>query len=133
MGTISIRLTTPWCFASMRRAEFRFSSEPSPCFRSGSLFRVRHSRPSSVDRTTTLFAVSDGQSSLSATRHCRKEFLTFLRHTEDNMPPQLDIHLVVDKYATHKHPKVTAWLACWPRSVRIASRPIRSVPRADFS
>ncbi len=31
------------------------------------------------------------------------------------MPTQLDIHLVVDNYATHKHPKVRTWLARRPR------------------
>jgi putative transposase len=31
------------------------------------------------------------------------------------MPTELDIHLVVDNYATHKHPKVRAWLARRPR------------------
>jgi DDE superfamily endonuclease len=32
-----------------------------------------------------------------------------------NVPPQLDIHLIVDNYATHKHHKVRAWLARHPR------------------
>ncbi|NEV03406.1 transposase, partial [Bradyrhizobium uaiense] len=44
-----------------------------------------------------------------------QEFLAFLRHIEANVPPQLDIHLVVDNYATHKHPKVRTWLARRPR------------------
>ena len=48
-------------------------------------------------------------------RHRHQEFLAFLRHIEANVPAQLDIHLVVDNYATHKHPKVQAWLARRPR------------------
>ncbi|WP_244622188.1 IS630 family transposase [Bradyrhizobium ivorense] len=48
-------------------------------------------------------------------RHRHQEFLAFLRHIEANVPDQLDIHLVVDNYATHKHPKVRAWLARRPR------------------
>jgi transposase len=48
-------------------------------------------------------------------RHRHQEFLAFLRHIEANVPAQLDIHLVVDNYATHKHPKVRAWLARRPR------------------
>jgi len=32
-----------------------------------------------------------------------------------NVPRELDIHLVVDNYATHKHPKVKRWLAARPR------------------
>ncbi len=31
------------------------------------------------------------------------------------MPPELDVHLVADNYATHKHAKVKAWLAARPR------------------
>jgi putative transposase len=38
-----------------------------------------------------------------------------LRHTEAQVPPDLDVHLVVDNYATHKHRKVKAWLAQRPR------------------
>ena len=38
-----------------------------------------------------------------------------LRHIEANVPAQLDVHLVVDNYATHKHPKVRTWLARRPR------------------
>jgi putative transposase len=34
---------------------------------------------------------------------------------EANVPTKLDIHLIVDNYATHKHPKVKAWLARRPR------------------
>jgi putative transposase len=48
-------------------------------------------------------------------RHRHQEFLAFLRHIEANVPANLDIHLVVDNYATHKHPKVRAWLARRPR------------------
>src|SRR5260370_5200044 len=48
-------------------------------------------------------------------RHRHQEFLAFLRHIETNVPAHLDIHLVVDNYATHKHPKVSAWLARPPR------------------
>ena len=69
--------------------------------------------------TTTLFAalnVLDGAVIAQCKpRHRHQEFLAFLRHIETNVPAQLDIHLVVDNYATHKHPKVRAWLARRPR------------------
>ena len=69
--------------------------------------------------TTTLFAalnVLDGAVIAQCKpRHRHQEFLAFLRHIEANVPAQLDIHLVVDNYATHKHPKVQAWLARRPR------------------
>jgi putative transposase len=69
--------------------------------------------------TTTLFAalnVLDGADIAQCKpRHRHREFLAFLRHIEANVPAQLDVHLVVDNYATHKHPKVRAWLARRPR------------------
>src|SRR5208337_234187 len=44
-----------------------------------------------------------------------QEFLRFLRTIDRNTPKSLDRHLVVDNYATHKHPKVKAWLKRHPR------------------
>jgi putative transposase len=68
--------------------------------------------------TTTLFAALDIASGQVITqckrRHRHQEFLQFLNHIEQNVPEALDIHLVVDNYATHKHPKVKGWLAVRP-------------------
>jgi len=44
-------------------------------------------------------------------RHRHQEFLAFLHHIDANVPPDLDVHLVLDNYGTHKHPTVRAWLA----------------------
>jgi len=69
--------------------------------------------------TTTLFAALDIASGQVLTRckprHRHQEFLGFLHHIDANVPPDLDIHLVVDNYATHKHGKVRRWLAARPR------------------
>ena len=69
--------------------------------------------------TTTLFAALDVATgtiiSQCRRRHRHQEFLGFLRQIDANVPPDLDIHLVVDNYATHKHPKVRLWLARRPR------------------
>ena len=69
--------------------------------------------------TTTLFAALDvatGEVMLECKpRHRHQEFLQFLRHIDQNVPDDLDIHLVVDNYATHKHPKTKRWLAARPR------------------
>lgn len=69
--------------------------------------------------TTTLFAALDIASGQVLTRckprHRHQEFLGFLHHIDTNVPPDLDIHLVVDNYATHKHEKVRRWLAARPR------------------
>ena len=69
--------------------------------------------------TTTLFTALDIASGQVLTqcksRHRHQEFLTFLRHIDASVPPDLDIHLVVDNYTTHKHAKVRRWLAARPR------------------
>lgn len=69
--------------------------------------------------TTTLFAALDIATGAVFTeckpRHRHQEFLSFLRGVEACVPAQLDVHLVVDNYATHKHPKVRTWLAQRPR------------------
>jgi len=69
--------------------------------------------------TTTLFAALDiatgeviGQ---LHRRHRGSEFLKFLRTIEANVPPQLEIHLIMDNYGTHKTPTVRAWFARHPR------------------
>jgi transposase len=69
--------------------------------------------------TTTLFAALDA---LSGTvigscmkRHRHEEFLTFLGRIDRRTPVDLDLHLVLDNYATHKHPNVKKWLAAHPR------------------
>jgi putative transposase len=48
-------------------------------------------------------------------RHRHQEDLDFLREIERNVPEKLDVHIVVDNYATHKHPRVKRWLAARPR------------------
>ncbi len=69
--------------------------------------------------TTTLFAALDIASGQVLTqckrRHRHQEFLQFLRHLEASVPRALDVHLVVDNYATHKHATVRRWLAARPR------------------
>jgi transposase len=69
--------------------------------------------------TTTLFAALDvltgtviGQ---CLPRHRHEEFLKFLRTIEREIPAGLQVHLICDNYATHKHPAVRAWLAKHPR------------------
>ena len=65
--------------------------------------------------TTTLFAalnVLDGSVITQCKpRHRHQEFLSFLNHLDRNVPVGLQVHLIADNYATHKHPRVRAWLA----------------------
>jgi transposase len=69
--------------------------------------------------TTTLFAalnVLDGTViGRCMQRHRHEEFIRFLNAVEREVPPGKTIEAVVDNYATHKHPKVGAWLARHPR------------------
>lgn len=69
--------------------------------------------------TTTLFAaldVANGQVFTQCkARHRHQEFLSFLRHIEANVPDDLDIHLIIDNYGTHRHARVKVWLARRPR------------------
>jgi len=65
--------------------------------------------------TTTLFAalnVATGEViGQCMRRHRHQEWLRFLRAIDRAMPKRRDLHLIADNYATHKHPKVKAWLA----------------------
>jgi len=69
--------------------------------------------------TTTLFAALDVASGAVVAqckpRHRHQEFLAFLRHLDRQLPVDLDVHLIIDNYGTHKHPKVRTWLAARPR------------------
>jgi transposase len=69
--------------------------------------------------TTTLFAALDVATGKvigrCLKRHRHQEFLKFLRDIDRATPKPRDLHLIVDNYATHKHPKVKAWLAKHPR------------------
>jgi transposase len=69
--------------------------------------------------TTTLFAALDvltgsviGQ---CLPRHRHTEFLRFLTTIHREVPRGLNVHLILDNYATHNHPAVLAWLAKHPR------------------
>jgi transposase len=48
-------------------------------------------------------------------RHRHQEFIRFLKRIDVATPPHLDLHLIVDNYGTHKHPRVQAWLRRHPR------------------
>ena len=69
--------------------------------------------------TTTLFAALDvlegrviGQ---CMARHRHQEFIRFLNKINRETAAARELHLIVDNYATHKHPKVRAWLERHPR------------------
>src|SRR5260370_35160810 len=43
-----------------------------------------------------------------------QEFIRFLKHMDEQTPPECQPHLIVDNYATHKHPSVQRWLRRHP-------------------
>jgi transposase len=69
--------------------------------------------------TTSLFAAFDVSSgsviAQQYRRHRHQEFLRFLKLIDAAVPKDLDLHLVLDNYATHKTPQVKAWLIKHPR------------------
>jgi transposase len=71
--------------------------------------------------TTTLFAaldVLDGKViGRCMQRHRHQEFIRFLNTIEREVPPGKLVHVILDNYAAHKHPKVRAWLGRHPRFV----------------
>jgi transposase len=69
--------------------------------------------------TTTLFAALNvlegtviGQ---CQPKHRHQEFLRFLEQIDASVEQELDVHLVLDNYGTHKHPEVKKWLSQRPR------------------
>jgi len=69
--------------------------------------------------TTTLFAalsMLDGRIiSRCEPRHRHQEWLKFLKQIDAETPSELDVHLIVDNYSTHKHARVASWLKKHPR------------------
>lgn len=69
--------------------------------------------------TTTLFAALELLTGkligTCLAKHRHQEWLRFLRLIDRQTAPELDLHLIVDNYATHKHPTVQQWLVRHPR------------------
>ncbi len=69
--------------------------------------------------TTTLFAALDMATGHvihdCMPRHRHQEFLKFMKVVERSVDPELEIHIILDNYATHKHENVRTWLAKNPR------------------
>lgn len=69
--------------------------------------------------TTTLFAALDVANGKVFTnckpRHRHQEFLSFMRQIDKEVPADLDVHIILDNYASHKHPNVKGWLATHER------------------
>ena len=77
--------------------------------------------------TTSLFAALDVGSGRVYQqlhqRHRAHEFGAFLRHLDAEVPDGLEVHLILDNYATHKTPAIRRWLARHPRFAFTSRRP----------
>jgi transposase len=71
--------------------------------------------------TTTLFAALEiAQGKVVGqcyARHRHQEFIKFLNRLNQEFPGEVTLHLVMDNYGTHSHPRVQAWLKRHPRFV----------------
>lgn len=71
--------------------------------------------------TTTLFAaleVAEGKViGQCYARHRHQEFVKFLQHLDEEFPAKLQLHVIMDNYGTHKHPRVQGWLKRHPRFI----------------
>jgi transposase len=92
-------------------------TQPSLPFKKGRCGTMTHDYKR--NGVTTLFvALEMASGQLIGTclnRHRHQEWLKFLKLIDAETPAELDLHLIVDNYATHKHPKVKAWLRKHPR------------------
>ncbi len=69
--------------------------------------------------TSSLFAALDAASGQVIgslhNRHRAIEFKKFLQRIDSEVPPELDVHLILDNYSTHKTPQIKRWLTAHPR------------------
>src|ERR1700730_2315598 len=119
LGSMSIHRPMPWCSRIDEKSQIQVLERPQPGLpiKPGRCQTMTHDYKR--HGTTTLFAalsVLDGTViGRCMQRHRHLEFIRFLNAVERQVPAGKLIHSVLDNYATHKHPKVLAWLARHPR------------------
>src|SRR5450755_3995920 len=117
-GSTSIHPSMPWCSAPMKgQIQALDRTQPGLPIKRGRAGTMTHDYKR--HGTTTLFAALntlDGSViSTCMDRHRHNESLKFLRLIDKSVSPELNIHLIADNYATHKHEKVQRWLKRHPR------------------
>ncbi len=105
------------CFDDKTQSQALVRTQPRLPMGPGSIEEVTHD--AIRHDTTTLFAALDLATGAVIAeckpRRWHREFLGFLRQIEKSVPGDLEVHLIVDNYCTHKHAKIRAWLAQRPR------------------
>jgi transposase len=92
-------------------------TQPGLPSREGRCGTMTHGRK--AHGTTTLFAAPNALVGTAIgtcyPRHRNREFRKFLPEIGRRTPPDVDLHLIVDNYGTHTHPRAQQWLAIHPR------------------
>jgi transposase len=105
------------CFDEKSQCQALERSQPSLPLKPGRAGTMTHDYKR--HGTTTLFAALNTATGTVVNhcfaRHRHREFLAFLKIIDGQVPRDLEIHLVLDNYATHKHPAVREWLAKPPQ------------------
>ena len=98
------RPTALWCFAWTRRARFRLWTGPLPCCRC--VPDCPNARPmitnAMAPRRCSRLSISSTDIASCLPRHRGKEFVKFLDQIEKEVPADLEVHLVMDNYSTHR-------------------------------
>ena len=102
-------------FSFDEKSQIQALDRTQPLLPMGLGFPARQTHDYKRNGTTTLFAAMnmlDGKIIADChERHTHEEFLNFLKKMNRETPKGLDLHLILDNYATHKHPNVKKWLA----------------------
>ena len=120
-GSMSIRRRTRSCSASTRNSQIQAldRTQPGLPLKPGRCGTMTHDYKR--NGTTTLFAALDVLEGKvigrCMQRHRHQEFIRFLNAIEAEIPVGKIIHVILDNYGPHKHPKVRAWLGRHPRFV----------------
>ena len=105
---------TLWCLVWTKRAKSRPSSAASPscqCVRVAPSVGAMTTIGTVPLRSSPLWNVATGRIiGATKSRHRSQEFLSFLGQIEREVACDLDVHLILDNYATHKTAEVARWL-----------------------
>ena len=117
----SIRPPMPSCCRWTRKSQIQAldRTQPGLPLKKGRCGTITHDYKR--NGTTTLFAALDVLEGKvigrCMQRHRHQEFIRFLNAIEAEVPAGKIVHVILDNYGTHKHPKVVAWLERHPRFV----------------
>jgi len=122
------------------KSQIQALNRTAPCLPILPTTPARRTHDNVRNGTRSLFAALEtGSGSVIAQpprQHRHQEFIRFLKLIDDAVPNDLDLHLIVDNYATHKTPEVQKWLLRHPRfhlhftpDQRLLDEPGRAVVR----